>query len=196
MTLTVVITVVTILFIAGIFLLSGSSPLKQENRLDYLYALQKLLGGEICPIEGREDSHQLNFIFNKLPCVIEDVQMQGFNNIDHKTTLRVFSDADFDLNFSENESNARFDRMSGPLMASQWQVSGSDKKNLKVDVPKKLADMNIYSNNPYWANEIFKDPKLLNIILRYKNAGKRGVPFIPLKFVDGWVCLEFQDNID
>jgi len=182
---------IIVLLLAGLMYFGGHTPPKERSRDQLLKDLGEYLEGSLDPIQGKENSFRIRFTFEDENFVYENIQTKGFRDAFFRTYLKVETLSRLSLNFTEKEHRKI-------IRSEVVRTTGiSDKAasyKHKIFVPKKLQNFDIHSNNPGHANELLGDPKVLKILLEFKNVDSRGYHFLSLEIVDGVVILEFHPS--
>lgn len=189
--MTGLIVLIVLIFVGGIILLSGKSPHKKRSREQYLQELTKFLGGTLEPIADQTEnrSFRIGFKFEGEDFIYEDLEKQGFKDKVNVAYLKIGTPNKFSLTFSEKKRTTKI--RTDIFLASEISSQQAG-KNMFVEAPKFLNDMNVHTNDVGMANRIFEDGKAAALLKQFKNIDTRGYPFLSLVIVDGVLTLEFS----
>ncbi|MCK5082350.1 MAG: hypothetical protein KAR31_05540 [Candidatus Omnitrophica bacterium] len=182
---------VVILLLGGIILLSAKSPFEKKTRKQFLEELANFLEGTLEPMEGDagESSFRIIFQFKGQEFIYEDLEKQGFKDKVYRASLRAQSPKKLTLTFTEKKRSTKI--RTNIFLASEVSTQYVN-EHVRLQVPKYLKDMNVYTNDPTEANKIFEDSKAASIFKKFKNIDNRGYPFLSIGIVEGEVILEFR----
>ena len=185
---------IVVIFIAGIILLSGKSPLRKEKtREQFLQALAEFLEGALEPIEDdmHSNSFRIRFKYSGEDFVFEDFEKEGFKNKVNIAYLRVTVPDRLTLTFTEKE---RSTKIRTDIFIASDISSQQVEQTVQLQVPKHLNDLNVFTNDIVVANELFEIGKISSILKQFKGMDSRGYSFMPIEIIDGVVTLEFHSE--
>ena len=180
--------VIIVGFVLGIIVLSAHAPHKSKTRAEYLEGLSKFLEGQLTPLEGYEQGYKIQFNFEGLDFVFEDIEEEGFQEKVHKAFMKTKTQTNLTISFTEG---ARATIRSNIVKASEI----TDQPIEKLVIPKELKRFTIFTNNIEETNDLFANPRILRIFIHYANTGARGEPAMALKIQDGLIVLEFFSRV-
>lgn len=184
--------VLVILFLtAGIILLSANTSIHKQTREQFLQSLGKFVDGHLESIKDSPRAFRIRFVFEGRNFIYEDIPEMGFKQEHYKAYLKVKTDSDLTLQFSEKPRSTT-------IKSEVLIVSNIPDEPLpsvvRVSVPARLKDLNIHTNNPKEANRFLGNEKIVSILAEFKNVDSRGYPSVSLKIIDGMVILEFHSS--
>lgn len=188
-----IVILISVLFIAGIILLSVKSPFKKRSREQFLQDLAKFLEGTLEPIEDEvhSNSFRIRFKFSGEDFVFEDLEKQGFKDKIYIAYLKVQTPSCLTLTFAEKK---RSTKIRTDIFIASDISSQSVEQTVKLQAPEHLNDLNIFTNDTVAANKIFETKKISSIFKQFKNIDSRGYSFMSIGIVDGGVTLEFHSE--
>ena len=187
--MTIVLIVVGILFLAGIFLVSGTVVVKQRGRENFLEALAVFMESKVKAIEGREHDFRVDFRFEGGDYTFDDVEETGFSGKLNKAYLKAKINNNFVLSFTEKEIRRT---ITTEIFKASDIEEGKTTKEVKVEIPKVLQNFNVHTNNPKLTSYFLNDPKVVGIFASFKNLDARGYSSMALKILNKEVMLEFN----
>jgi len=185
---------IVVIFIAGIILLSGKSPLKKrKTREQFLQDLTNFLEGTLEPIEdeAHSNSFRIRFKFFGKDFVFEDIEKQGFKDKVYIAYLKVQTPSQLTLTFTEKKRSMKI--VTDIFLASNIS-SKQVGQTVQLQVPKHLNDLNVFTNDTKAANELFEIGKISSIFRQFINMDSRGYSFMPIEIIDGVVTMEFYSE--
>lgn len=179
------------LLFSGIILLSTKSPLKKQNREEFLRELAKFLEGTLEPIGDGEESgsFQIRFKYKNEEFHYEDLETGGFKGRVNKVYLRIKTSSKLTLTFTEKKRSTKI--RSDIFIASEVSARYMDTQ-YQLQVPEHLKDLKVFANDTSEANKILEDKRITDIFKKFKNIDTRGYPFLSLGIISGVVTLEFH----
>ncbi len=180
-----------LVLLGGIILLSAKSPLKKQNREEFLRELAKFLEGTLEPIGEDEEggSFQIRFKFKNEEFLYEDLETRGFKGRVYKVYLRIKTSSKLTLTFTEKKRSTKI--RSDIFIASEVSAQYMNPQ-AQLQVPGHLKDLKVFTNDISEANKILEDKRITDIFKKFKNVDTRGYPFLSLGIVSGVVILEFH----
>lgn len=175
--------------IAAIIFLSRQTFVHSKGKDQFLKEFEKEVRGKMEIIEGQPNSFRIPFHFEGYDFIFEDVELTGFQEKVNKGYLRLKMKNRFTLIFTELE---RSGGIREDIFLPSKVNEGSLTQMMKVYLPKNLSDLVVKTNDPYIANKIFEDSKVLSVFTQYRNVDTRGYPSMALRVVDGIIVLEFS----
>lgn len=181
--------IVVVGFLGGIVYLSSKSFEHEQPRENFLESLTKFVEGKKTPIDGRENSFQVEFDFEGQPFVYEDVETKGFRDHVYKVYLKAKSKSNLTLSFVEKTE--RLTVRTEIFMASKIPDEPIERE-AKVQLPKDFKEFGVYTNDAVKVNQLLDNPKIFQIFREFKNVDNRGFHSVGLKIVEGVCVLEFH----
>ncbi|MBF0385160.1 MAG: hypothetical protein HQL27_04745 [Candidatus Omnitrophica bacterium] len=187
------IAIAVVLALAGIIFLSKFSKMQEKTREQVLEDLAKSLESKCEVAAEAQNSYRINFVFEGKNFIYEDFERASFREKIYKGFLKCRLKQDFIMNFSEKQKDGII-RTSTFTRATLDKASNNANEREILRIPKSFSAFNIYSNNVALANRIMEDKKSLKVLLNFKGVDNRGMSYMPLRFLDNFLVLEFDSS--
>jgi hypothetical protein len=192
MDLSILLPFLLFLCLGGIMFVTYRSPVKTRTRDEFLNDLCLYLKGELVPVANSENSFHLNFQYEGLDFVYEDIEGAGFYNKIYSAYLRVKTKSSLTLIFQEPTRQKLISKE--VQLASNIIDDGSTQARVKIDIPKSLKGFAVRTNDPLKTNRLLGDAKIADIFNDFQSFDSVGHPFMALSIVEGEVMLEFHPS--
>lgn len=183
------IVIIVVVLLAGIILLNSNILSRKPTREQFLQSVEKFLEGKLRPVDGQPENFQIDFFFDGQSFVYEDVIDRGFKEEARKGCLKTRIHADFSLYFSEKP---RSTTIKTDVFISSRVPDGPARPDAWVVLPPSLKGLDVQTNNIRLANKFLADPKIVDVLLKFRSVDSRGYPSMSWKVADGVMILEFH----
>lgn len=182
-----------VLFTIGIVYINWKSPepeKKQASRESVLKSLADFLEAEVNPIENLENSYRINFEFDGINFVYEDLEDVGFQGKILRASLKTKTTKSLTFKFSENTKTRKI--INRKIILASEINTDSAPKEFRLIVPKELAKFEVITDDIATANKLMANDFIVKNFLKYKNVDSRGYPSITLRISEGMLILDFH----